>query len=310
VTNPFFGIITDPLSALSKTTVARSQLLKPFPQYDGLSYSRPLANFGTSSYNSMQLKLQKRFSNGLALLTHYTWSKALDTGGVGSGIAFADSTPVQNIYNLADERSLSDQDVPHRFVFTATYELPIGRGKTIAGDLPRALDFLIGGWQINGVYTRQSGTPLSIIGTNRLGIGNARMRASIHPGMDPHLDRPTARDNIRNGGVWFNTFAFFNPDPRQPSTGPDITNQYVLGSVSRTLGSVRRDGYRNLDFSLFKSFHVTEQVWFQFRLESFNVLNTVVFGTPETNVDSTQFGKITTQSNTPRKVQVALRMNF
>lgn len=310
--NPFRSIITDPLSPLSKEKVPLSQLLKPFPQYTAVFKSRPLVNVGTSSYNALQLKLQKRFSNGLALLTHYTWSKEMDTGGIGSGIAFADSTAIQNIYNIADERSLSTQDVPHRFVFTTTYELPIGRGKMLASDLPRALNALVGGWQINAVYTRQSGTPLTVSANNRFiaDFGLGRMRASILPNADPHVGLSTARDNIRSGGVWFNTAAFYNPNPPQPDNSPDITKLYVLGNTSRTLGSVRRDGYHNLDFSLFKGFHVTEQVGIQFRLESFNVFNSVVFGTPNTNVDDSQFGKITTQANTPRKVQVALRINF
>jgi hypothetical protein len=308
VNNPFFGVITDPLSPLSRQTVVRSQLLKPFPQYTAISYSRPLANFGMSSYHSMQLKLQKRFGNGLALLTHYTWSKMLDTGGVGSGIAFFDSTPIQNIYNLADERSLSNQDVPHRFVLTATYELPVGRRKMWGSDLPRSLDLLIGGWQINGAYIWQRGTPLSIVAANRMGIGNARMRASRRPGVDPHIDIGTARDNVRAGGVWFNTVAFLDPNLSPPNQ--DLSSQYAFGNVSRTLGSVRRDTYRNLDFSLFKAFTISEQIRFQLRLEAFNVFNTVVFGTPDTSASSTQFGRITSQANAPRKVQVAMRINF
>lgn len=308
VPNPFLGIITDPLSPLSRPTVARSRLLKPFPQYDSIFLSRPLANFGTSSYHSLQLKLQRRFSNGLALLTHYTWSKMMDTGGVGSGIASSDATPIQNIYNLAAERSLSDQDVPHRFVLVATYELPIGRHKMLGSKLPRTLDLLVGGWQTNGAYTWQRGTPLSIIGMNRMNIGNAIMRAGRRPGVDPHLDIGVAQDNIRAGRVWFNTAAFF--DPNEYPIGQDFSSQYVLGDVSRTLGSVRRDNYRNLDFSLFKSFIISEPMRFQLRLEAFNVFNTVVFGTPETSVSSTQFGHITSQANTPRKIQVAMRIHF
>lgn len=311
VENPFFGVITDPLSPLSQRTVVQSQLLKPYPQYTSISLSRPLANLGMSSYNSMQLKLQKRFGKGLALLSHYTWSKTFDTGGTGSGIAFFDPTPIQNIYNIADERSLSNQDVPHRVVVSATYELPVGAGKRFAGNLPRGLDLLIAGWQINGVYTRQSGTPLSIIATNRLGIGNARMRASLVPGADPHIDQGTARANVRAGGNWFNTAAFFNPnDGTTAPPGEDATKRFVLGNISRTLGSVRRDSYENIDFSLFKSIRISEQVRFQFRAEAFNLLNQVIFGTPETSVNSSQFGKITSQANPPRKVQFSARISF
>ncbi len=312
ISNPFYGWITDKLSTLSQTTVVRSQLLKPYPQYISLNLSRPLANWGVSSYHSLQLKLQKRFSGGVSLLTHYTWSKSLDTGGTGSGIAFYDATPVQDLYNLRDQRSLSTQDVPRRAVFSGTFELPFGKGKRFGAGWAPLLQGLLGGWQANGVLTWQSGTPLSITSTNRLAIGNAVARASQASGINPAYGRKTARDNVRAGGNWFDTAAFYNPNDVLPAPPPgeDISKQYILGNTARTLGYVRRDSYRNLDFSLFKSFRITEQIRFQFRAESFNLLNGVVFGTPDTNTNSSQFGKIITQLNQPRKIQFSARITF
>lgn len=311
VTNPFFGVITDPLSPLSRATVERRALLRPYPQYVGLNYSRPVANMGASDYQSLQMKLQKRFTGGLSFLAHYTWSKTMDIGGTGNGIAFFDSTPIQDIYNIRDEWSLSTGDVPHRFQLSGVYELPFGQRKRFLKDIPRVADLVIGGWQLSGSYTWQSGTPLSIIANNLLGIGTARMRASIRSGADPTIPVGKARDNVRNNTAWFNTAAFFNPnDEITAPTGEDRSKNFVFGNTSRTMGGVRRDNYINLDFSLFKRFRVTEKIGFEFRAEAFNALNYVVFGTPETNVNSPQFGRITSQLNLPRRVQLAGRITF
>jgi len=315
VANPFFGVITDPLSTLSRATVARSQLLRPFPQYTSVSYSRPLANVGDSKYHGLQLSLQKRFTQGLSFLTHYTWSKSMDIGGTGSGIAFTDVTSIQNIYNIRDEWSLSTQDVPHRFQVSGVYELPFGHKKRFLGDTPRVADLLIGGWQVSGTYTWQSGTPLAVVATNRLGIGNSVQRASLRSGADPHIDSGTARDRVRAGDTWFNTAAFFNVNdeitacPGAPA-GDDRSKCFVFGNASRTLGSVRRDRYVNLDFALFKRFRLTERTNFEFRGEFFNAFNRVVFGTPVLSANDPQFGKVTTQLNTPRRIQLAARVTF
>ena len=138
-----------------------------------------MANVGDAEYNSLQLKLQKRFTKGLSLLTHYAWSKSMDIGGTGNGIAFFDPTPIQNIYNIRDEWSLSTADVPHRFVASGVYELPFGNKKKFLANAPRVADAIIGGWQVSGSYTWQRGTPLAVTAINRLAIGNATMRASL-----------------------------------------------------------------------------------------------------------------------------------
>ncbi len=315
VANPFAGIITDPTSILSRPTVSRTQLLRPFPQYTAVFYSRPLANMGDAEYHAMQLKLQKRFAKGLSLLAHYTWSKSMDIGGTGNGIAFTDPTPVQNIYNLRDEWSLSTADVPHRFVASGVHELPFGYKRRFGGGVPRAVDLLIGGWQLSGSYTWQRGTPLAVTAANRLAIGNAVMRASLLAGADPRIDIGKARDNVRANGFWFNPQAFINPnDPKGPTNpnGPDQVDsaKFLLGNASRTLDGVRRDNYINLDFALWKSFRIAERLKLEFRGEFFNAFNRLVFGTPVTNVNDSQFGRVTTQLNTPRRIQLAGRVVF
>jgi hypothetical protein len=88
------------------------------------------------------------------------------------------------------------------------------------------------------------------------------------------------------------------------------STKFVLGNTSRTMGSVRRDNYINLDMSLFKTFRLTEKVKFEFRSDFFNAANYVVFGTPVTNVNDSQFGRVTTQLNTPRRIQLAGKLYF
>jgi hypothetical protein len=315
VANPFFGLITDPTSNLRNATISRAQLLRPFPQYTAVSYSRPLANMGDAAYHSMQLKVQKRFTKGLSLLAHYTWSKSMDIGGVGNGIAFFDPTPIQNIYNIRDEWSLSTADVPHRFVANGVYELPFGYRRRFLGNAPRIADLVVGGWQLSGSLTMQSGTPLALTAINRLAIGNATMRASFQPGENPTFENSVARDRVRNNQSWFNTAAFINPnDPRGATNpnGPNVvdTTKFVLGNTSRTLGGVRRDRYYNLDLGLWKSFRINERWKFEFRGEFFNAFNYVVFGTPVTNVNDSQYGRVTTQLNAPRRIQLAGRIIF
>ncbi|MBK6795348.1 MAG: TonB-dependent receptor [Acidobacteria bacterium] len=311
IANPFFGVITDPLSPLSQSTVVRSQLLRPFPQYTGVTYSRPVVGMGDSSYNALQVTLQKRFTGGLSFLFNYTWSKSFDIGGTGNGIAFTDSTPIQNIYNVRDEWSLSTSDVPHVFKLSGVYELPFGQRKRFLSNINRAADLLVGGWQVSGFIWRQSGTPLSIQANNFLGIGNAVMRASQRAGSDPKIENGIARDNVRNNLTWFNTTAFFNPnDEITAPAGEDRSKGFIFGNVSRTLGNVRRDRYINVDMSLFKRFRITERIGFEFRAEGFNLFNYVVFGTPVTNVNNPQFGRVTTQLNNERRIQLAGRITF
>ncbi len=311
VTNPFNGVITDPLSNLRLPTVTRAQLLRPFPQYTAVNYSRPVVAMGDAAYHALQLSLQKRFAQGLSFLGNYTFSKAMDIGGTGNGIAFTDATPIQNIYNIRDEWSLSTSDVPHVFKLSGVYELPIGRGKKLFSGVSRKTNRLLGGWQLSGSFWKQSGTPLSLIANNLLGIGNATMRASLRDGANPAFSNVSARERVRRNDTWFSTVAFFNPNNEITApVGEDRSKGFVFGNTSRTLGSVRRDRYTDLAAALFKRVQLTEKIGFEFRFEAFNALNYVVFGTPVTNVDSPQFGRVTTQLNEPRRVQIAGRITF
>ncbi len=311
VANPFLPLVrnaatnpTGPIptgTILSNPTISRLQLLRPFPQYNNVFYFRPL--IGESMYHALQVNLQKRFSDGLSGTASYVWSKLLDTSGVGNGAAFLDATPVQDIYNYkGGEYSLSTLDVPHRFVGSFSYELPIGRKKRFGKDFNPVLDALFGGYQISGTVTVQSGTPLQIVangifGLTGAGVGNAARRPDrVGPN---NIDRQTLRENARNGVAIIDRTAFADPAA------------FTFGNGARTYDDIRRDSYRNVDFSVIKNFGFSEnRQKLQLRAEFLNIFNYVVFGTPGTNINAANFGIVTSQGNRPRLIQLVARFTF
>jgi outer membrane receptor protein involved in Fe transport len=298
VPNPFFGVITNPNSALRLPTVTRLQLLRPFPQYEAVGLFRP--HWGLSRYDAFQINFTRRFRDGLSATANYTRSRLRDTGGVGNGAAFLDATAIENIYEFREgEYSLSTLDVPHRFVASWSYELPFGRGRRWGAGWPRALDAVLGGWQTAGMLVWQSGTPVQIIASPfPVAIGNAVRRPDRVPGVDARLPGDEARRNARAGQPWFNTAAFAFP------------GDFRFGNAARTYDDVRRDSYKNVNLSVLKNF-VRGRHKLQLRGELLNAFNMVVFGTPGRDVTQpATFGIVRTQGNTPRIVQFVVRYTF
>src|SRR5581483_7122332 len=135
--NPFFGVITDPNSPLSGPTVLRNQLLRPFPQYTYLNYTRSLPG-ASSAYDALTLKYTKQFSSGLSLISSYVWSKALDNGSEDY-IGWAIGGLWRDSYNTKLDYGISMHDVPHSFATAFVYELPYGRGKAWGGGAPEVV---------------------------------------------------------------------------------------------------------------------------------------------------------------------------
>ena len=293
VANPFFGFITNPNSTLRTANVTRAQLLKPFPQYDNPQLFNP--HIGASKYNSLQVRLQKRFSDGLSGNVSYVWGKLIDIGRNGNNNSGA-ATSIEDIYDLEGEYAVSNFDVPHRLQASFSYELPFGKRKKIGSDWNSFTNILLGGWQVSGTITRQAGTPISLV-ANGIGLGFATRRTDKVAGIASY-DNSASR--ARSGDTWFNTALFTQPA------------DFTLGTGARNFSDVRRDGYRNADLSMLKNFYLFEgKHKIQFRAEFINAFNLVVFGTPGSNVsDLVNFGRITTQGNTPRNIQMVLRYTF
>ncbi len=289
VANPFYGIITTGPEAAA--TVPLAYLLAPFPQFTTVYASFPTG--GYSDYNSFQLKMEKRLSHGLTTLLAFTGQKLIDDFSQLSNVGNS-TGGIQNIYNGKAERAVSSNDRSRRLVISGTYEFPLGRGKTFGKNWNRAVDALIGGWQVNGIYTYQTGFPLSVTAQNtctNCGINTLRPNNN---GQSAALSGPVSQ----RLNEYFNTSVFSQPAP------------FTFGNAPRTLPDVRGPSSENIDFSLFKFFNPLERLRIEFRAEAFNLLNQVVFGLPNVSLNSNQFGVISSQANGPRTIQFGLKLIF
>lgn len=302
VPNPFAGLL--PGTPLNSATIPRAQLLRRFPQYQTVTYSRPL--IGKSNYNALQVNLAKRFSDGWSALANYTFSKSLDTGGVGNGASFTDPTNAADAFDFNGEYSYSTLDVPHRVTASFSYELPFGRGKRYGSTWNGLTNAFLGGWQVSGTGVYQTGAPLTITYSPFLGggstlttVGASQRRPNRVSGVDPRYN--DLGDRVRNGQSIFNSDAFSAPSDAA----------FEFGNAARTYNDIRRDNYKNLDFSIIKNVGFNEgKQKLQIRGEFLNAFNTVVFGTPGTQFGSSTFGIITSQGNRPRIIQLVGRFNF
>jgi hypothetical protein len=292
VPNPFFGIITNPSSPLRFPTVERRRLLRPFPQYDGVGAFRvPGAD---SIYNAMTLRVDKRFSNGISLLSSYTWGKLIDTASTTVGF-LGQAGVQQNAYDKKSDRSISSQDIGQRFVTAFVYDLPFGKGKAFGESWNGPLNWVLGGWQLNGIVAIQDGLPLLFSQSQN----NTNL---FNPSQRPNW---TGRDASLNGSRDEKIRAWF--DKSQFSTTP----AFRFGNAPRVMPNLRADGTKNVDLSLFKNNYFNEGKWnAQLRVEFFNAFNRTQFGNPNTQVDSGNFGIVSGQANSPRQIQLALKLLF
>ncbi len=241
------------------------------------------SNYGRSNFNALTAKVEKRFTNGTSFLAAYTYSKAIDIG-------ITDDFSALSRDFFTYDRGVSDYDVPHRLVVSYDYHLPFGRGQRFLGTAPRAVDYAIGGWQLNGISTFTAGqysTP-AYPGDN-LNIGTFSTSRPDKVG-DPAAGRKAP-------SLWFNPAAFATP--ATPTTP---------GNAGRN--SIEQPGYQNWDMSLFKAIAVTEKSAFQLRFEAFNVFNHTQFGFANTTI-GTGFGSINSvRPGSPRVIQLGGRFSF
>jgi hypothetical protein len=296
VPNPFYGTIQ--FGTLSQPTVQLGQLLLPYPQYTSLT--DPGGYVGDSTYHSLQVKAEKRFKSGGAVLASYTFSKILanvetlttwletQAGGVSG---------VQNIYNFAAEKSLSNFDSRQRLAISYVYDLPFGAGQRFLPDVHGFAAKIISGWGFNGVSTFQDGFPLGLTATpNTTGL-NTGLRPDVAAG----CNKLTSGSDQARISQWFNTSCF------------SVPAAYTFGNESRTDPVIRGPGINNFDLALFKRTSINERFNLEFRAEAFNLCNRVWFGPPNTvatTAANSTFGQITTQLNQPRLLQLALRLRY
>lgn len=279
VPNPFFG--RGLTGVLANPTISRAQLLRPFPQFTDVL---PLfSNGGNTSYHGLQVTFSKRYAQGVTFEGNYTWSKTLAHG-----------ESHMNSYDIGISKSVTSNHIPHRLVFSGVYELPFGRGRRFGTSMSRLPDLIAGGWQVNGIVTIQSGTPLSIGANNTIGLFTMAARANNN-----------GTSAAKSGDVRNRMTAYFNPAVfSQPAP-------FTFGNVGTMLPDVLSHYTNNLDLSLFKVFALTERFRLQLRAETFNAFNRVQFGGINTSVTAgAAFGAVTSQANSPRQLQFGLKLIF
>lgn len=252
----------------------------------------------SNNYNSLQVKADRRFSNGFMLTTAYTYSKALGYSAEDGGL--------WNYIQPRRSYARLDFDRAHSFVQSYLYQLPFGKGKRWAKEGPGS--YILGGWQVNGVLTLMTGRPLTFGTTiSPNATGNSLTPDQIGPYVITH-----AVAGSSGSVTWFDTSAF-----KQPVDADGKTPHW--GSMGRN--NVDGPGLFNIDASLFRNFRITERFKAELRAEATNFTNTPAFGNPNTTVGSADFGKVTgtlaglianqgVGGTGSRNIQLGLRITF
>lgn len=271
VANPFYPLL--PRTNLAATTVARSQLLKPYPEFSALT---SVMNSGFSWYHGYQMRVEKRLSAGLSAGYSFTWSK------------FMQAISYLNPTDPTPEKVISDLDRPFRSVVTVVYELPFGTGKRFGGSANKVVSRVIGGWQVQNVYTWQSG--------QALGFGNALLL----PGKT--MDDVLLPAGERTVGRWFNVDAFNRVSAQQLASN--------IQTLSSAFTGIRAPRVNNFDLSAIKNTQIKERLRLQFNAEFVNALNHPQFTPPNTSPISTAFGQLTGSYNWQRIIEFGLKVQF
>jgi hypothetical protein len=284
-------------------------LIRPLKLFGGQSISDNPK--GRTHYDALETKIQRRFANGYSFIASYTYSKLIEiTSFLGTQLAGR------------QEHKIGGEDTPHKLSISSIYELPIGRDRKLFRNMPRPLDAFIGGWEVTGQYTFESGLPV-VFGTDSFFDGH---RPVLH-GQDPSLSQ------------WFDTSHFF----KFPGSGDDISQWPSWTGVQNLPGGtncnptgtnapkncvyadfanfirtyptrwtdVRVSRTNEANLGIYKNFKITERWKAQLRGEAFNVLNHTRFAGPNTNPGSSQFGIVApAQVNEPRVIQFAFKATF
>jgi hypothetical protein len=253
--------------------------VRPYPAFGDIQW---MENRVSSTYDSLQMRIEKRFTGGFTGSVGYTLGEALSgapdhisTSGGGAGIDTGVFREPQDGNNLRAEYGPTEFDIRHRFVASYIWELPFGRGRRFGKDWNRALDLAFGGWQVTGIHVLQSGLALTATlgGANVVNLGGER-RARPNLVGDPELP-----ESQRTLARWFNTDAF-----------AAFAVPQAFGNAG--VGIMRGPGLANFDFTFAKNFSVSGSRYIQFRTELFNAFNHPNFGPPNIARDSSGFGQI------------------
>jgi hypothetical protein len=289
VPNPFRGLL--PSTAFNAATIARSQLLRPYPQFGNV---RTFDDDGTSQYNSAQFKIEKRFTRGYTLLAAYTWSR------------FTERVFKLNPTDAAYEERVSAADVPHRVTLSGVWELPFGRDRRWASGAHGLADALVGGWSVQAIGQIQSGQPIDLNARNVYFNGDLSRLETDYAG-------DTNNPVFDVSGFYFHDAAVQTngvDDPVKQRADTRIRLANNLRYFPSKLDGLRSPSLNLWDISVIKQVRVTDRVRAQFHAEFLNAFNHAVYANPNTDPTNSDFGKVTSQTNLPRDIQLALKLTF
>jgi hypothetical protein len=276
VANPFAGLV--PATGLNGTTTTRQQLLLPYPQFTGVTENN--IPTGQVWYNSMQVRLDKRFTHGLNMLVSYTYSKTME------------SVSYLNNQDAGPSRTLAATDTPQRIVISGNWVLPVfTRTKGVAGAFLK-------GWQLNGIFLREVGFPLGA------------PSGYYSTGIDPQLADPTDQRAFNTCTLQTNGNRVNCASTNEPLAFIQQQNN-TLRTLSSRFPSLRPPKVPNADLSMFKAFTLHEKTRLRFQAEAFNATNSPQLGGPNTTLTGTTAGVVgLTQGNDPRNMQLSLKLLF
>jgi hypothetical protein len=298
VPNPFFGVPGFG-TFTNAPTLARGQLLRPFPQFQNVNLRQ--VTEGKSRYNALILKLDKRVNNGFGGRFNYTWSNLKDNQfGESNHFQGNFTGRPQDNYDLDAEYATGLLDTPHRLVLAPIFELPFGQGKRWATG-PVA-DLLVGGWTLSAVAAFESGFPTPVrfsqdVSQGQLGnFGTVEIRPNP-TSADPNTDG-SLEDRVTGPTPWADATAY-----ERPAIGQ-------LGTLERTDTRLRSPFRKNFDLVANKSFRTGGSTRAELRLEFLNLTNTPKFRDYNTFLNNATFGQITRQSGFSRITQISMRFSF
>lgn len=323
VDNPYYSLFqgpgamfNEPASIYNQAQIPLYYLLRPYSQFAGTFQALP--NFGAESwYNSLQVRFEKRMNHYFSFEGNYTYSKATDDNSIGANafVGNLDLGNPQQLDRLNKEWAISANDATNRLVFAGIFNLPIGRGLWIGKDMNRVLDGFVGGWQLSGIYTYQTGQPMPV--------------AMLYPRLQDGNQRPNVVCNQLSSGFSYHAAAAnglnfaagqdvdpYSTSVLNPNCFADPGDQ-TPGNAPRYFSQLRADGIRNIDLSLMKQFTIHEGMTLQFRAEAFNLTNSTRFAFPNLawapgapGESSSTFGQVTATANSPRRMQLGIRFQF
>jgi hypothetical protein len=297
-----------------------SQALRPFPQYGYVNEDSYLQNVGQSSYNALTAKVERRFHNGLNILGSYTFSKTLtDADAIQPYYStLQNQGGTQNPYNHKAEKAVSNEDIPNNLVVSYLYELPVGKGKQFLANSPKPVSAVISGWRVSGVQRYLGGQPISFFGANGIPGFDNGIRPNAVSGQAFKRTGPFNPFSFNNTGTtgynhssgacttgYWNCSAFADPNP---TPGPNVP--YVFGNFPRNSADIRGFAFYDEDFGINKAIPITERIKMDFRGEMFNAFNRHSFNKPDSGVQDTNFGQISSTLLGPRNVQFTVRITY